>query len=440
MYNIFWFRRDLRFEDNHGLYKILEAKRGVLAIFIFDRHILDKLEADDRRVPFIFREIMKIKAKLKEYGSDLLVFYDTPEKVFKTLIASMGISAVYTNEDYEPYALKRDATIKSILAEQRIDFFQFKDHVIFHKNEVVKKDGSPYTVFTPYKRTWLNTLKSFDYKPFDSMPSIVSWQKFIASKNIPSSLKKEITLQEMGFQQSNVNYPSSTVPKSKIHNYHLNRDVPSLEGTSMLGVHFRFGTISIREKARKALKLNETFLSELIWRDFYSMILYHFPHVVNGPFREKYRAIEWRNNEAEFERWKTGETGIPIVDAGMRQLNSTGYMHNRVRMISASFLTKNLLIDWRWGEAYFAKLLLDFDLASNNGGWQWAAGTGTDAAPYFRVFNPVTQQKKFDKDLMYCKHWVPELETIDYVAPMVDLSESRKRCLEVYKKALQSGG
>ena len=435
--NIFWFRRDLRLEDNAGLYHALKSGEKVLPIFIFDSNILEKLaDKKDARVTFLQDTICQLNEQLQGLGSSLIVKYGTPESVWEELIKEYKINAVFTNRDYEPYALERDETIKNKLASANIEFHTFKDHVLFEKDEILKDDGLPYTVFTPYSKKWRKVLESkiesdgtFFY--FKSYPTEKYFSNFHSIEN-----QGIISLNDLGFERSEIEIPSIEIKQSTIKNYGEQRDFPAVRGTSRLGIHFRFGTISIREKARKADKLSKTYLSELIWRDFYAQILGHFPHVVGQPFREKYNRIEWRNNEADFKKWCEGKTGYPIVDAGMRELNKTGFMHNRVRMVTASFLTKHLLIDWRLGEAYFAEKLLDFDLASNNGGWQWAAGCGTDAAPYFRIFNPESQQKKFDKELKYIKKWIPEFETSRYPEPMVEHKFARERCLATYKKGL----
>ena len=438
---LFWFRRDLRLEDNAGLYHALKSGAKVQPIFIFDQLILEKLnDPKDARVTFIHDSLAEINESLKPFGSSLLVKYGKPIEVWKTLIKELDIDQVFTNRDYEPYALDRDGAVKELLGKKDIQFHTYKDHVIFEKGEVLKKDGTPYVVFTPYSRVWkdrLTTRKSifknqkhsFYFDSYNTEKYFSNFHKTKKAYSLPA-------LTDFGFERSDIEIPSKTVARSVIKKYSEQRNYPAIRGTSRLSVHFRFGTISIREKARYAQSLNETFLNELIWRDFYSMILQHFPHVVEGPFREKYKWIEWRNDTAEFEKWCAGNTGYPIVDAGMRELNQTGFMHNRVRMIVASFLTKHLLIDWQWGEAYFAEKLLDFELASNNGGWQWAAGCGTDAAPYFRIFNPTSQQKKFDKEFKYIKEWVPEYGTDDYPEPMVDHKLARARCLDAYKTGL----
>lgn len=427
--NLFWFRRDLRLDDNAGLYHALKKGTPVLPIFIFDKNILDKLEdKKDARVEFIHQAILNLNEQLKELGSSIKVFYSTPEKVFKDLTKEYAVQSVYTNHDYEPYADERDASIKDFLIKNKIEFKTYKDQCIFEKDEVTKDDGNPYTVFTPYSRKWKLKMNDFYVKPY---PNKKYFKNFIQTSAfiIP-------TLKEIGFEKSELDFPSQTISKSIITNYKEQRDFPAIKGTSKLSVHLRFGTVSIRALTKQALLLNETWLNELIWRDFYMMILYHFPHAAKNSFKPQYDRIEWRNNESEFKAWCEGKTGFPIVDAGMRELNATGFMHNRVRMIVASFLVKDLLIDWRWGEAYFAQKLLDFDLSANNGGWQWAAGSGCDAAPYFRVFNPTEQTKKFDPKYEYIKKWVPEFNTDKYPKPIVDHSAARLRVLSVYKEAL----
>jgi deoxyribodipyrimidine photo-lyase len=427
---IFWFRRDLRLNDNAGLYHALKSGYKVLPIFIFDKEILDKLEdKTDARVSFIHQQIVEISEKLKSLKSSILVEYGSPIDVFKKLLSKFSIAEVYTNHDYEAYAVDRDTKIKNLLNSSGTAFYTFKDQCIFEKNEVLSNTGTSYTIFTPYSRKWKEKVSDYYLKSYENENY---FGNFLASEklNIPSLI-------DMGFEKSSQIFPASETTEKLIEKYAEQRNFPGIEGTSRLGIHLRFGTISIRECTRKAQKLSETWLNELIWRDFYMNILYHFPQVNAGKsFKKEYDRIEWRNNETEFEAWCQGKTGYPIVDAGMRELNQTGFMHNRVRMIVASFLTKHLLIDWHWGESYFAKKLLDFDFSANNGGWQWAAGSGCDAAPYFRVFNPRLQTEKFDKDLKYIKKWVPELNSFDYPQPIVDHDFARKRVLEVYKKGL----
>ncbi len=429
---VFWFRRDLRLEDNAGLYQALQSGHPVLPLFIFDTDILSSLEdKDDRRVEFIYNALAEMQEELTGLGSTLDVRYGKPVQVYQDLFTEYELKAVYTNHDYEPYARQRDESIGQLLKEKGCAFHTFKDQVILEKNEVLKDDGKPYTVFTPYSRKWKAVL---GMKPFSSFPAKKYYSRFLKqkSKSIPS-------LESMGFKAAGLPFPSKSWKKEVISRYKEQRDIPSLQGTSRLRVHLRFGKISIRELAREAGSLNETFLNELIWRDFYHMILWHFPQVVGHAFKPQYDMIRWRNNEKEFEAWCNGQTGYPIVDAGMRELNATGFMHNRVRMIVASFLTKHLLIDWRWGEGYFARKLLDFDLSANNGGWQWAAGSGCDAAPYFRVFNPYLQTQKFDPELKYIRKWVPEFEELTYARPLVVHEAARKRCLETYAAALKTG-
>lgn len=427
---IFWFRRDLRLTDNAGLYHALKSGSKVIPIFIFDKNILDKLEdKKDKRVDFIHQQVSKLKSELQQLGSDMVVKYSTPEEAFKELFATYQIEAIYTNRDYEPYAKQRDEAIATLAKSNNISFHTFKDQCIFELTEITKDDGKPYTVFTPYSRKWKAKLNPYFIKPYPCERYAKNYYSFTQQTQLPS-------LKEMGFEQSGAKFPPTEVAQGIIKNYNKTRDFPAIAGTSRLGIHFRFGTISIREKARKAMELNETYLNELIWRDFYMQILANFPHVAERSFKPAYDRIAWRNDTTEFEKWCKGQTGYPIVDAGMRELNTTGYMHNRVRMIVASFLTKHLLIDWRWGEAYFAQKLLDFDLSANNGGWQWASGSGTDAAPYFRVFNPALQTEKFDKQFEYIKKWIPEYGTSAYAKPIVNHEFARKRCLEVYKEAL----
>jgi deoxyribodipyrimidine photo-lyase len=426
---VFWFRRDLRLDDNAGLYHALKSKDSVLPIFIFDKNILDKLEdKNDKRVEFIHDAILDLNTKLTELNSSIKVFYSTPEKVFKELVKEYDITTVYTNHDYEPYADERDLGVKEFLVKHKIGFKSYKDQCIFEKDEVTKDDGKPYTVFTPYSRKWKLRLTDYHVKPY---PNKKYFSNFLKSDSFQIP-----TLKQLGFEKTDLETPSKTISKSVVTNYKEQRDFPAIKGTSKLSVHLRFGTVSIRALAKQALVLNETWLNELIWRDFYMTILYHFPHAAKNSFKPQYDRIVWRNNETEFKAWCEGKTGFPIVDAGMRELNNTGFMHNRVRMIVASFLVKDLLIDWRWGEAYFAQKLLDFDLSANNGGWQWASGSGCDSAPYFRVFNPTEQTKKFDPKYEYIKKWIPEFNTHDYPKPIVDHAAARLRVLAVYKEAL----
>ena len=426
--NIFWFRRDLRLNDNHGLFYALQ-KKNVLPVFIFDKQILNKLDnKNDLRINFIYQELKSIKQKLEHYKSTLLVLYDNPQDAFKKINQQFEIQAVYFNHDYEPYALDRDRKVIDYFSNQNIPVYTFKDQVIFDKDEVVKHDGSPYTVYTPYAKKWKEKFHQQEIISYPSKKHLYNLHKN-ESLNITS-------IQDIGFNPINFDFPKKDIQSQIINHYDKTRDIPSLNGTSRLSIHLRFGTISIRELIRTAAELNETFLNELIWREFYMMILWHFPQVTEQSFKKQYDKIEWLNNEKEFDAWCNGKTGYPIVDAGMRELNEKGFMHNRLRMITASFLTKHLLIDWRWGEAYFAQKLLDYELASNNGGWQWAAGTGCDAAPYFRIFNPELQTQKFDPQLKYIRKWVPELESKEYPHPIVDHKFARERALKTYKQTL----
>lgn len=433
--SLMWFRRDLRLEDNAALYHALRGPHPVVPVFIFDSLILGQLEEKaDRRVSFICDALQQMQTRLQALGGSMVTLHATPEEAFRQWLSRFDIAAVYTNHDYEPYATTRDSRIADLLKNSGVAFHSFKDQVIFEKQEVVKDDGTPYTVFTPYSKKWRSLLTPFYYK---SYPAEKYADHFLQAT--PSALPSP---EDLGFETVLDHIPSAEVSDAVISQYDKRRDFPAIEqGTSHLGVHLRFGTISIRQLVQRALRLNATFVNELIWRDFYHMILANFPQVGKGSsFKPAYDQIPWRNNEDEFRRWCEGSTGYPIVDAGMRELNTTGYMHNRVRMITASFLTKHLLIDWRWGEAYFAQKLLDYDLAANNGGWQWAAGSGCDAAPYFRVFNPYLQTAKFDPSLTYVRTWVPEMEEFTYPAPIVDHNMARKRALEVYAGALKNDG
>jgi deoxyribodipyrimidine photo-lyase len=428
--NIFWFRRDLRLHDNTALHYALQENTPLLPIFIFDRTILDKLEdPHDARLNFIHKQIESLKKELEQKGSSLLAIQATPTQAFEQIKSQYTINAVFCNRDYEPYARHRDDEVDTLLKESGINFYSFKDQVIFEKDEILTDGGDFYKVFTPYKNKWL---KSFEGLKLNILPNPSNHPNFVKLSPIPFP-----SLESLGFKAAKIPIPEPVVNAEIIRNYDKTRDFPAIQGTSKLGIHLRFGTLSIRELALQAFKLNATYLNELIWREFYQMILWHRPDVATNAFKPAYQKIPWRNNEDEFKKWCDGQTGYPMVDAGMRELNETGYMHNRVRMVVASFLTKHLLIDWRWGEAYFAQKLLDFELASNNGGWQWAAGTGTDAQPYFRVFNPESQTQKFDKELKYIKKWVPEYGTKNCPPPVVDHKFARQRAIETYKAALQ---
>jgi len=427
---IFWFRRDLRLTDNAGLFEALTGGFHVLPLFIFDTEILDKLDhKTDIRISFIIEALQYLNEALIERGTSLLVLHGKPLDVFTSLMGKYDLKGVYTNEDYEPYAILRDKTIGDLLKTKDIPFYSFKDHVIFSKNSLLTSNEKPYTVFTPYSRKWKETLQEHDFKAY---PSERIMDKWVSQQPRPVQDAKKL-----GFKNFKHVFQLPVIDSAVVNGYDETRNFPAIVGTTSMGPHLRFGTISIREGVRFALGKNMIWLNQLIWRDFFIQVLWHFPKVVDHSFREKFDRIEWLNNEEDFERWKSGTTGIPIVDAGMRQLNQTGFMHNRVRMIVASFLTKHLLIDWRWGEAYFASRLLDYELASNNGNWQWAAGSGVDSSPWFRIFNPVLQSQKFDPLNEYVKRWVPEFGTGRYVSPMIDLNLGRKRCLEVFKRAVR---
>ncbi len=429
---VFWFRRDLRLEDNHGLFRALEGEHPVLPVFIFDKEILGQLPQEDARVTFIYNTLQALNKRLKEKdGTEICSFHGKPLDIFKDLIATYDLQGVYSNRDYEPYARKRDREVQKLLETQNIPFYTYKDQVIFEKNEVVKADGNPYLVYSPYMRKWKEL---FEAKPqlasYDPTPYFSNFYKSASCKNT--------TLANIGFEKSPIKIPPYNVAPTLIRKYRDTRNFPALvDGTSRLGPHLRFGTVSIRQLVSKAIAEEpDTFGNELIWREFFMQILWHFPEAGGKAMKPRYDRIQWRNNEAEFDKWKIGKTGFALVDAGMRELNASGYMHNRVRMLTASFLCKHLLIDWRWGEAYFAEKLLDYEMASNVGNWQWAAGSGVDAAPYFRIFNPMTQFEKFDKEKTYVRKWVPEYGTDAYPTQMVDHKEARERCLKVYQSAL----
>jgi deoxyribodipyrimidine photo-lyase len=425
--NIHWFRRDLRLEDNRALELATHANFPVLPIFIFDTEILHELENDDARVSFIHERLTAMDHQLKELGSGIQVFHGQPYEVWKDILEKYDVSEVYFNKDYEPYARERDANISELLKQHGVQVHALKDHVVFEESEVMKPDGSPYTVFTPYRNKWMERFQ----EEIDLKESITNGENFAQVEgNI-------IDINNIGFNSSAIKVRGFNL--TDLDNYEAIRNLPAKDATSYLSVHLRFGTVCPRQVFRQVSRQNISFMNELIWREFFLQIIFHFPQVVNENFKVKYDGIQWRNKEEEFERWCKGETGFPMVDAGMRQLNQSGYMHNRVRMVTASFLTKHLLIDWRWGEAYFAKKLLDFDLAINNGNWQWAAGTGCDAAPYFRVFNPTEQMKRFDPTREYVRNWVPEVDELNYAKPMVEHKIARERALKTYKIGLQGG-
>ena len=427
----FWFRRDLRLHDNAGLFEVLKQSNSVIPLFIFDTEILDKLpDREDKRVVFIHQTLSAMHSELLKIGSSLLVMHGSPLEVFQKLLEAYSVASVYANTDYEPETIARDAQISDLLRANGVAFRLLKDQVIFEKSEIVKDDGSPFEIFTPYSKAWKH---KFSQTNLETFPSGDLQHHFQKTNPLPFP-----SLSEIGFNYIETGISDPFIDKNIIQHYHETRNFPYLPGTSKLSVHLRFGTISIRELVRIAADLNEQYLNELIWREFFMMILYHHPRVTHESFRKKYDYISWRNNEEEFHNWCMGETGYPIVDAGMRELNETGFMHNRVRMIVASFLTKHLLIDWRWGEAWFAAKLLDYELSSNNGNWQWSAGCGCDSAPYFRIFNPHEQLRKFDPEMIYTHKWVKNLHQADYPAPIVEHTPARERCLSTYKKALDN--
>jgi deoxyribodipyrimidine photo-lyase len=429
--NVFWFRRDLRLDDNHGLYEALKAGLPVVPVFIFDPGILRQFpNSRDARLTYIHQSLIELNRTFEKYHSSLQVYFSSPEVVFKQLAGKYSIQGVYVNTDYEPEAVERDQRVEKMLGLLDINFYSYKDQVIFHQNDVVKSNGEPYTVFTPYSHRWKELLAREPIVSYESDRLLVNLKPLVIDY-FPE-------LNELGSQHQNIEFPSKEFNVPVIENYAHTRDFPAMEGTSRLGIHLRFGTVSVRKLTAVARQHSPVFLNELIWREFYMNILWHFPHVATSSFKTAYEAIPWRNDEQEFSRWCNGQTGYPLVDAGMRQMNQTGYMHNRVRMVVASFLTKHLLVDWRWGEAYFAEKLHDYELASNNGGWQWASGSGCDAAPYFRIFNPLLQTRKFDHNHQYILKWVPEYGTSAYPHPMVDHTVARIRAIDTYRKALNA--
>ena len=430
--NIFWFRRDLRLDDNIGLNEALNNKLEVIPLFIFDENITDELDKDDPRVNFIYKQLESINSTLStKYNSKLLVLKGKPFEVIQKLITDYNIGEVFSNHDYEPYAIARDKKITEFLSSKNIQFSSFKDQVIFEKAEITKEDKTPYVVYTPYMKKWKTKLDSTNLSDFKSKDVTHNFY----SKNDSYNW---CTLNSLGFEKSNMEVPNYKLDEDLVEKYENERNFPSLNSTSKIGPHLRFGTVSIRQVLLFVLKCkNEVFLQELIWREFFMQILWFFPNTQTRCFKEKYENVQWLYDEESFKKWCEGKTGYPIVDAGMRELNATGFMHNRVRMITAGFLCKHLLIDWRWGEAYFAKKLFDYELSSNIGNWQWAAGTGVDSAPYFRIFNPTTQAIKFDKELKYINKWVTNLNELDYPKPIVDHKFARQRCLETYKKGLE---
>lgn len=426
---IFWFRRDLRLVDNNALFQALSSGLKVLPVFIFDHQILRSLAADDKRVSFIYQAIEHLNKLLIPFETAIQLFKGDPHEVFRQLVVDFPIKKVFANHDYEPYAIARDIRVQTFLEGKGVVFQTYKDQVVFEKDEITKQSGEPYTVFTPFSNRWIEKLNQNN----TTLNSVASEKLLHNFVQLPG--QKILSLTGIGFTESDEVFQPFNLNESNLETYHKTRDIPSLDSTSKVSVHLRFGTVSIRKMVVQAIEINAVWLNELIWREFFMQILWHFPHVVNHPFKPKYKYINWVNNEKDFELWSQGQTGFPLVDAGMRELNATGFMHNRVRMVTASFLVKHLLVNWQWGEAYFASKLLDFELASNNGNWQWAAGTGCDAAPYFRIFNPTRQTEKFDPENNYIKKWVPEFGTKSYKQPIVDHSFARNRCIETYKAA-----
>ena len=429
---IFWYRRDIRLHDNVGLYHAIKSGKKVLPIFIFDTDILAQFpNTADKRVQYLYQALEQVNTLLQEHNSQVAFYHNAVLPVFEQLVQTYAIKAVYTNADYEPATRKRDVAVHAFLATHAIPFYAYKDQVIFEANELLKSDQTPYKVYTPYAKLWRSRLTE---------QHLLAWTLDLKADYFVAKKENQVmpSLTELGYDaETKFDFTTPAFDSSIIQNYTANRDFPALDATTRLGIALRFGTISIRACVRQALHDNETWLSQLIWREFFMSILYHYPQSARACFKREYENIQWRNNEAEFEAWCKGETGYPLVDAGMRELNQTGYMHNRVRMVVASFLVKHLLIDWRWGEAYFAQHLNDYDLALNVGNWQWAAGCGCDAAPYFRVFNPTEQQKKFDKEFNYIKKWIPQYEESTYLTPIVEHKLARERALLAFKQALK---
>jgi len=426
--SIFWFRRDLRLHDNHGFYNALKESKSVVPIFIFDTSILSELDEGDLRVSLLFDRLKELNEELTEHGKKIHVLYGKPSEVIDGLYSNTPFDACFTNTDYEPYATERDGLIHDSLKSKVVAFHSFKDQVIFEKDEILTDMGKPYGVYTPYMKKWKSKFKISMTQPYPS-------QELLEKCTVIDDLECVESIEQLGFIYSSYKLHKPNLDYRTLIDYDINRDIPDLDGTSNTSVHLRFGFVSVREIASIAFQYSEPLLNELIWRSFFTQVLWHNPQVVTSCYKEKYNRLKW-NDTTLFKQWKYGLTGFPIVDAGMRQLFDTGYMHNRVRMLVASFLCKHLLIDWRWGETYFASKLLDYEQSSNVGNWQWAAGSGVDAAPYFRIFNPITQADKFDKDKKYIKKWVPEYETQKYTAMIVDHKLARERCLQTYKKGI----
>ena len=425
---IFWFRRDLRLDDNHALFKALKSGYDVLPIFIFDSNITNKLNQNDHRLNYINNVLDGLNKRLSENKKKIYIYKGNPIEIISKLIIKLKIKEIYLNKDYEPYARDRDDKIEKLCVANNVSYNSFKDHVIFEEDQIVKKDGTPYVVYTPYSRKWI---EKFQSNQFDSYPSELNLGGFVDSDKI-----REVNYL-MDFEKNIISPKTYNLNKDLIDKYEETRNFPALDSTSRIGVNLRFGTVSTRKIVKTSSeRSNNTFLKELIWREFFIQILWHFPHTTEKSFKDKYERIEWRNDMDDFKLWCDGKTGYPIVDAGMNQLNKTGFMHNRLRMVVGSFLCKHLLIDWRLGEKYFADKLFDYEQASNVGNWQWVAGCGVDAAPYFRIFNPEEQQKKFDKELQFIKKWIPNYDKDNYINKIVDHKFARERCLNTYKKAL----
>lgn len=457
-----WFRRDLRLDDQAALYHALRQARRVFCVFVLDTVILDALPRADRRVQFILQALQGLDAQLRAQGGALIVRHAPAAEEIPRLAAELGVQAVFANHDDEPQALARDATVAQALAAQGRAWHSFKDHVIFERSELLTGAGKPYAVFTPYKNAWLKKVDEFYLRAYPVARYAEALASHALAQGVPSLA--DIGFQDAGLAEHLAADKAEALFEDFLHRidrYDQARDFPALKGPSYLSVHLRFGTLSIRRLAREAWQRMaagergaEVWLSELIWRDFYHQVMHHWPHAMGGAFRPEYDKIVWEQGpEAErlFGAWCRGETGYPLVDAAMHQLNSTGYMHNRLRMVTASFLIKDLGVDWRWGERYFAEQLLDFDLAANNGGWQWAASSGCDAQPYFRIFNPVSQSEKFDPEGRFIRRYLPQLAALppklvhapwlagpleapdDYAPPLVRHDEARQRTLARYE-------
>ena len=428
--SVFWFRRDLRLHDNHGFFQALKKSKSVLPVFIFDINILGELNENDRRVSLLFDRLKELNTELAKHGKKIHVYYGDPKSIFNELFDKLPYDAIFTNTDYEPYATKRDKSVRLSLNQKKVKFRSYKDQVIFEKDEILTDSGKVYGVYTYYMKKWKAQFRASMTQPF---PSDTLLHKCKNSDVLPCVEQ----IGDIGFKHTEYILHQPNLTYRSLLDYEQSRDNPTMDGTSNASVHLRFGFLSIREVVNIAFQYSETFLNELIWRSFFTQIIWNYPRVVDSCFKQKYNNIKWNNIDL-FINWKYGETGFPIVDAGMRQLFETGYMHNRVRMITASFLVKNLGIDWRLGEAYFASTLMDYDLASNNGNWQWVAGTGCDSAPYFRVFNPNTQQERYDPKLIYCRKWIKELEENGRyrISEIVDAKKSRLDAIDRYKQCV----